>query len=117
MIKVFVYGTLKKGFGNHRLLDGRSVFVQEDAIQGHTLFDLGPYPALQSGGEDTISGEVYMIGPNTLRDLDRLEGHPTFYERRVVKTVGGHEVWAYFMDNVRGSARKIEGSWPSKRAA
>lgn len=117
MIKVFVYGTLKRGYNNHRLLAGRALFVGDDVIDGD-LFDLGPYPAARRGN-GVIHGEVYMVGPNTLRSLDTLEGHPVYYKREPVRTrMGGHEAWAYFMNDVPNAAQQLpEGSWPAPRMA
>lgn len=115
MVKVGVYGTLKRGERNHRLLAGRSFFMQEDTIKA-ALFDLGPYPACKPG-EDTVSVEIFTVGDNTLSDLDRLEGHPVYYKRELVKTAGGHDVWVYFMLDVPSSAMYIpEGIW-HRRAA
>lgn len=116
LIKVFVYGTLKRGYGNHRLLQGRSMYVQDDCIDGN-LFDLQYYPCAQPG-DGVIHGEVYMVGPNTLAALDRLEGHPVYYQRRTVRTkFGGHEAWVYFMEKLPQHATPLpEGIWPAKAA-
>lgn len=117
MIKVFVYGTLKRGYGNHRLLAGRSIFIGDDSIAGK-LFDLGPFPAAQKG-EGKIYGEVWMIGPHTLKSLDTLEGHPEFYKREPVTTQAGHEAWVYFMPELHCTKREHylpEGRWPRKAA-
>ena len=116
LIKVFVYGTLKRGHGNHkRLLAGRSIYVCDDVIDG-VLYDLGHFPAVQEG-EGIVHGEIYMVGPKTLRDLDRLEGHPTFYRRREVTTkLQGHDVWAYFLPELEEKMKQNplpEGVWPA----
>jgi gamma-glutamylcyclotransferase (GGCT)/AIG2-like uncharacterized protein YtfP len=115
MVRIFVYGTLKRGYGNHRLLAGRSVFIGDDAIIGK-LFDLGAFPAATPEGSDLIQGETYFVGPKTLRDLDRLEGHPNFYRREVVKTRSGVDAWVYFMPEISWHTRSLhylpEGVWP-----
>lgn len=115
MIKVFVYGTLKKGEGNHRLLAGRSVFCGEDCIRGK-LFDLGPFPAAMKEGTDLIHGEIYMVGPTTLGALDRLEGHPSFYKREVVKTLNQkQDVWVYFLPKMEHKALHLpNGVWSAR---
>lgn len=111
VIKVFVYGTLKRGEGNHRLLAQGCLFIGDDTIKAK-LFDLGHFPAIQQG-TDVVQGEVYMVGPNTLRRLDALEGHPNFYKREVVTTLNKkHDVWAYFMPEMVYKARHLpEGVW------
>lgn len=79
MKKVMVYGSLKKGFGNHGLLRD-ATYVGEVAIDGFDMFSLGPFPAIQEG-EGHVEGELYEVDTRTLASLDRLEGHPVMYER------------------------------------
>lgn len=72
---VFVYGTLKQGHGNNRLLS-RSKFVGK-AVTSEPKFKLvdGGFPyLLDTGSGKKVVGEVYEIGPFILRDLDTLEG-------------------------------------------
>jgi len=76
---VFVYGSLKKGFSNHRLLS-TSEFVSKGTVHDAELYSLGGFPALVSGG-GSVEGELYEVSPETLRNLDMLEGHPNFYRR------------------------------------
>lgn len=115
MIPVFVYGTLRKGESNHHLLKGRSMFVSENAVVGN-LVDLGPYPAMLEGN-GTVFGEVYMVGEQTLADLDKLEGHPTLYARRKVPLKFSmdkyEEAYAYFfVQEIHGIAKKLpDGIW------
>src|SRR5262249_2027949 len=45
---LFVYGTLMRGYGLHRLLAGRAAYLGEGEVQGF-LFDLGAYPAALRG--------------------------------------------------------------------
>lgn len=99
-IRVFVYGTLKKGHGNHRLLEN-SKFLGRCVINGkHRLVSLGGFPGLVAAEEEDaergVSGEVYQVNEETLLSLDFLEGHPRFYERRKVPTPHKN-AWAYFL--------------------
>ena len=80
---VFVYGTLKKGFGNHQLLE-QSDFLARAFITRTKLLNLGAFPAVIVGGRKEVEGELYEVNSKTLERLDRLEGHPSFYERRKV---------------------------------
>jgi gamma-glutamylaminecyclotransferase len=96
MEKVFVYGTLKRGHSNSFILE-RAKFLGEDTIKGKML-DLGPYPCVVRGNK-TVHGEVYEIGPATLKRMDYLEGHPDFYTRHKIETGNGHQAWAYFIDS------------------
>ena len=82
-MKVFVYGSLKKGFHNHYLLED-SVFVATDIVDGYSLVDLGSFPMALPDPEGHIIGEIYYITPETLIALDRLESEGTFYNRIVL---------------------------------
>lgn len=85
---VFVYGTLKKGYGNHRLL-AQSMFVGKAITEPNfTMLHLGGFPGIVQSGDTAIHGEVYRVSNATLTQLDRLEGHPTFYERKPLMVTG-----------------------------
>lgn len=73
---IFVYGTLKRGCGNHHFLAGQRFINEARTIPGFRLFDLGGYPGLvaQADDRDGVSGEVWSVDPDCLRRLDELEG-------------------------------------------
>lgn len=84
---VFVYGTLKQGYGNNRLLQD-SEFVSEGVILGGgKLIGNGipffvPDYLCEEGEVGDIKGEIWrMSGRITLGRLDTLEGHPHGYYR------------------------------------
>jgi gamma-glutamylaminecyclotransferase len=86
--RVFVYGTLKRGHGNYRVMqEARGRFIGEGRLEGALLFNLGPFPGVKliEGGISSVRGEVFEVPPEGLRRLDRLEGHPTFYRRQEVE--------------------------------
>jgi gamma-glutamylaminecyclotransferase len=125
---VFVYGTLKKGFGNHRLLTeatylGKAVTLRPMRMAGYGVPFVWPSKAGRS-----VQGEVYDIGDtlndqqarDCLRRLDRLESNGHVYDRKPhqVRMIEGpdgikplprdqgeeHEAWIYeAMDHVQGS--------------
>lgn len=81
---IAVYGTLKKGESNHRIL-GDSAFIGSGYTPySYYMLNLGYYPAIIQGNH-SIHCEVYEISSLTLAALDRLEGHPNYYKREVVK--------------------------------
>lgn len=83
-IAVFVYGTLKKGFGNHRLLSG-AVFVGEAVtVNNYALYVSGIPYAYKEETISKIHGELYLVDRETLQSLDMLEGHPDWYRREEV---------------------------------
>ena len=121
---VFVYGTLKKGFGNHRLLE-KSHCLGEAYLPRTKMVNLGAYPAVIAGGKKEVMGEVYQVDEETLARLDRLEGHPSFYERQQVRVfpllqgVDHWLAWCYFMpqlSQVKHPTIVEDGIWNGRRA-
>ncbi len=94
-MKVFVYGTLKRGFyANHFLSEAR--FLGEGIIEGYEMYDLGSFPAIVEG-KGKVKGEVYEVDRKTLNTLDFYEGVPTLYKREMVEVLmaNGQRVKAY----------------------
>lgn len=96
---VFVYGSLRKGFGNHYLLEN-SQFVKEATLSGFQMYSLGGFPAIthSRSKKDKIKGEIYEVNEATLYHLDRLEGHPNFYFREAYFTDDREIVQTYILD-------------------
>lgn len=96
---LFVYGTLKPGHGNNRLiLRG----VHKDVGQAHTTdkFVCGQgFPMVfavpekfaksYAGNLGMVKGHLYKVSDSVLMDVDRLEGHPNFYCRTPVTVAFG----------------------------
>jgi gamma-glutamylcyclotransferase (GGCT)/AIG2-like uncharacterized protein YtfP len=77
---VFVYGTLRAGCGNHRLLQQpgatRLAADAEVRISGYKMLHLGGFPGIIPGEPtDEIVGELYAVNDEVLRSLDYLEGY------------------------------------------
>ena len=121
---VFVYGTLKKGFGNHHVLQGAE-FVGEATLPDGKMLHLGAFPGLIPGNT-RIFGEVYRTTPHILQRLDRLEGHPSFYMRSIQEVFldSNHvaPAWCYFLSaDSREHYSKLcpvieEGIWNGRSA-
>jgi gamma-glutamylcyclotransferase (GGCT)/AIG2-like uncharacterized protein YtfP len=124
---VFVYGTLKAGHGNHRLLEraeriGDRWLTAADFV----LYDLGSFPGLVEtdveGGEP-VTGELYRVDDATLASLDGLEGHPFLYRREwiaVQPEAGGaiKPVYAYIYQRSVGGYGRVEGGeWLGRRVS
>ena len=108
---VFVYGTLLRGELNHPLLKG-AVYVGAHRTEPcFTLYLLGGYPGLVGGGGTAVSGEVYRVDDYGLRRLDRLEGYPRLYGRRLMPTRFGR-AWVYlYRGTVRDRPVIRSGDW------
>lgn len=91
-IRVFVYGTLKKGRWNNRLLQqSGATFLGHDSITDFVqMVDLGHFPGIipvsHKVGQATVFGEVYAGDGEMLDALDMLEGNGHFYTRVKMRT-------------------------------
>lgn len=96
MMKMFVYGSLRKGYHNHdRFLTGCRYVGDGITNPEFTMITLGNFPGVFAGGDTAIKGEIYEVNLPTLRQLDRLEGHPDFYRRTAITLQDGMEVRIY----------------------
>ena len=96
---VGVYGTLKRGFGNHRLLETAD-FLGECIFSGAEMYTNGGFPIVFDG-KNEILGEVYRVNPTIMRILDVLEGEGSMYKRRqipvrVLQPKQDLTAWVYF---------------------
>lgn len=93
---VFVYGTLKQGECNHRVMERLNhKFLSIAQIRGDKFRTSYGFPCLVEG-LGLVDGEVYAVDDEAVRDLDTFEGVPHLYERRQVRTLSGLEVNVYF---------------------
>lgn len=114
--KVFCYGSLKRGYGNHRLLE-QSDFISEDETENDKLQlrCFGAYPGVYLDGNNTVKGELYEVDDETFRRLDGLEGYPTFYDRMVVALKSGEAAWMYYLHEEPRGRLCEDGVWGGYR--
>lgn len=118
--KVFVYGTLRQGFGAHSMfMEGDTEFVRSDRISG-TMYALGGFPGIRLGDATTfdtegpkVVGEVYTLqNEEVAKRLDRYEGYPNLYGRKQVETESGELAWVYEINREQLPERIIvSGDW------
>ena len=101
---VFVYGTLKSGYGNNDLLSTSELVGPRVTKDKFVLLKSGcpflvPEIVCPPDFQDTarhVLGELWRIPEDgTLEDLDRLEGEGTMYHRRLIYTNKGDLCWTY----------------------
>lgn len=108
---VFVYGTLKKGFSNHRLLASSELLGRARTIEAYAMYSTGVPIVIKNESVSPITGELYRVDEATLVYLDSLEGHPDWYRREEVDVLLETEdeeprtekAWIYFNRDKRGT--------------
>lgn len=74
-MRIFVYGTLKRGRSNHGHLYGQHYIGLAMTQPRYRLHDLGGYPGMVLDERDGISihGEIWEVNAECLARLDELE--------------------------------------------
>lgn len=92
---VFVYGTLKSGFGNNRVLKN-SKFIKNTKVNGFKLCSAGFFPVAVPSENNTCLGEVYeVVEDNIMKSLDFLESEGTMYLRTEVSDINNEKMEMY----------------------
>lgn len=84
---VFVYGTLKQGHGNNRLLRTAAFVGRGETVKPFQMRSTGGFPVVfdtNDGERASIAGEVYEVHDEHMHHMDQLEGHPDWYRRQEV---------------------------------
>jgi len=72
---LFVYGTLKRGFVRHPVLQDESFYGTAVTVNSYRLLDCGSYPGLVSSDDGlAVQGEVYGVSDECLAVCDEVEG-------------------------------------------
>ena len=114
---IFVYGSLKRGYVLHHLLDGQQFLSEAKTDPVYRLFDLGSYPGLVEWPSGlAISGEVYRVDVECLCRLDEAEGvAERHYVRRNVQLqtkIDNDDVQAWFWLGSVRDKRDCGAEWP-----
>lgn len=125
-IDIFVYGTLKRGYHNHRLLK-EAQFLGEAWLENYGVFDVynGGFPGIKLCEGKKVYGQVYRINEEELKRVDRLEGYRgkgivgNMYEREEVEVKlsiegGGYipcDVSVYVWNSKRENEYIESGIW------
>lgn len=88
-MKLFIYGTLKRGESNNRILDGEYLY---DAILPGCLIDLGCVPGMLPHETSRVLGEVWDV-----ENVGRLDRFETGYRRVQYK-----DLWFYMAPDFYG---------------
>jgi gamma-glutamylaminecyclotransferase len=136
---LFTYGTLQRGNVRNYILDGCAYLGPAKTYEKFLLKDRGDFPLMVELSKTArkklaldmvvVQGELFNINQETLKYLDRIEGHPDFFTRRQVlieKPDGTTEMaitylitpdktrMFWFNDNVRKTITVKSGVWNKK---
>jgi len=114
---VFVYGSLKRGFALHELLQGQLYLGNAVTEPLYRLFNLGSYPGLVEWPEGlAIRGEVYQVDLECLSHLDEVEGvaERLYVRRRILLQTEfeSSDVQAWFWLNAVRGLNDCGEQWP-----
>ncbi|HWP94944.1 MAG TPA: gamma-glutamylcyclotransferase family protein [Gammaproteobacteria bacterium] len=110
LVRIFVYGSLRRDGSAHRLLRGAVCLGRWRTPPCYTLLSLGDWPAAVMGGRTAIAGEVYAVSHRILAVLDAYEGVPGLYRRLTIATPWG-EAWMYVLARPVRAPRAASGDW------
>lgn len=109
-----VYGSLRNGFGNNRLLRNSEHLSTETISIPYRMISLGGFPGLIPSEENhDIVVEAWSVDKDTYRNVEYLEGWPSFYQKAVVKTSAGEgEVYVLESKRYQSGYPSVEsGDW------
>lgn len=110
-MNIAVYGTLKKGFGNHGYLSNSELICVGETKEKFAMYKRGIPFVVKDEKISNIKVEVYKVDKETLRMLDALEGHPAWYKREPLTIISndGDEIEAelYFNDLNESEKEKL----------
>lgn len=81
-MRIFVYGTLKRGgrlHGHLRHLGAK--YLRDTRIAGFALYKLCWYPGIVPADRRIVKGEIYEVRDSALATLDAVEGAPDLFKR------------------------------------
>lgn len=100
--RIFIYGTLKKGFYFHDDYlgeDKSEALGPATASLNYSLYVDGMPHLIKEKTDKAVKGELYLVDEDVLNSLDYLEGHPVTYKREIIDVFNekGKKLlaWAY----------------------
>jgi gamma-glutamylcyclotransferase (GGCT)/AIG2-like uncharacterized protein YtfP len=116
-ILVAVYGSLRKGLGNHYYLENAKYLGNFNTEPIYNLHSLGSYPGLKENGNTSVVMEVYEVTPIEAHSIDRLEGYTpgsnsnTFYDKKDINTPWGVASVYLYVSELPKSTIVESGDW------
>ena len=111
MIKLFVYGILKKEGMLHDYYLGKSEFVKKDFVRGELYALCGlPFLVIDRGKTSRVPGEVYNVNNKVFSEIKKME-EDVGYKTVEISTVGKESVYTFSYDKRIALSGKRIKSW------
>jgi gamma-glutamylaminecyclotransferase len=109
---LFVYGTLKRGERNHRLIADQEFLGEALTEPRYRVIDLGPHPGLvvDEANGLAVRGELYAVSDTSLAKLDAFEGAE--FPRGPVAIPDREKVHAYYWNGAVSAGARSGCEWP-----
>lgn len=116
---VAVYGSLRQGLGNHRLLENAEFLGTFETPPYYTMYSVAnSFPALIKKGSTSIIMEAYLVSDSELYQLHSLEGYIkgrdeslNHYNKRDIATPFGPGMWYEYARNPSNLRIVKGGDW------
>jgi len=106
-MRVFVYGSLKRGKKLHSLLENAKFLGEAITCNKYPMIlsksKWYPYLIEKKGVGYNIKGEVYEVSPSLLKKLDIIEETPFYYYRKKIPICLNKKrilAWVYFVRKI-----------------
>ncbi len=116
---VAVYGSLRQGLGNHRLLEDAKFLGTFETPPYYTMYSVGnSFPGLIKKGSTSVVMEAYLVSDSELSRLHSLEGYMSgrdeslnHYNKRDINTPFGPGIWYEYARNPENLKKVESGDW------
>jgi len=119
--QIFVFGTLKQGFPNHKCNSGERLPGNYQTLHKYPLYLVGkrcsPWLILDPGRGNKIQGQIFTVDSDGLKQMDKLEriAEPDGYRRIQIAVVSDSsaepiKVFAYVKSTqqLKSATHKVE---------
>ena len=113
-MKIFVYGTLKKGFYNHdRMRMKKAKYLGKATLSGFNMYSVLFFPVIVHNGDKTkkIVGEIYDVNETDylkIKTMERASG----YKEIKIKYKNDDKLHCFIFDKIPFNSELIEsGEW------
>ncbi len=98
---VFVYDLLRRGMPNHFLLRDAEFLGMAETVESYAMYVTAIPYVVKTEAICPILGEAYAVDDALLLNIDRLEGHPFWFQReqapiRLADSGEERMAWIYF---------------------